>query len=135
MKYGILGTGNVAQVIGTKLIQLGYEVKMGSRNAKNENALNWAKKNGSKATVGTFSEAASFGERIFICVQGIHSIEAITSADPKNFKDKILIDLSNPYIYENGHISLDPNIVAILVLVKKFKNSFLILKLSKLLII
>ena len=108
---------------------------MGSRNAKNEKALNWAKKNGSKATVGTFSEAASFGERIFICVQGIHSIEAITSADPKNFKDKILIDLSNPYIYENGHISLDPNIVAILVLVKKFKNSFLILKLSKLLII
>ena len=50
MKYGILGTGNVAQEIGTKLIQLGHEVRMGSRNAKNEKALNWAKKNGSKAT-------------------------------------------------------------------------------------
>ena len=36
MKYGILGTGNVAQEIGTKLIQLGHEVKLGTRNPKNE---------------------------------------------------------------------------------------------------
>ena len=108
MKYGILGTGSVAQTIGSKLIQLGHEVKMGSRDSKNEKALNWAKKNGAKASVGTFAEAASFGERIFNCVQGIHAIEAITSAGPDKFKDKILIDLTNPYIYKDGHISLDP---------------------------
>ena len=35
MKYGILGTGGVAQVIGDKLIQLGHEVKLGSRTANN----------------------------------------------------------------------------------------------------
>ena len=46
MKYGILGTGKVAQTIGTKLIELGHEVKLGSRSAKNENAVNWAKKYG-----------------------------------------------------------------------------------------
>ena len=108
MKYGILGTGNVAQEIGSELIKLGHEVKMGSRDAKNEKALNWAKKNGAKATVGTFAEAASFGERIFNCVQGIHAIEAITSVGPDKFKDKILIDLTNPYIYVDGHITLDP---------------------------
>ena len=65
MKYGILGTGNVAQEIGSKLIQLGHEVKLGTRNPKNENALNWAKKNGSKASVGTFTEAVKFSDRIF----------------------------------------------------------------------
>ncbi len=108
MKYGILGTGNVAQTIGSKLIELGYEVKLGSRDAKNEKAMNWAKKNRDKASFGTFKEAASFGERIFNCVHGINSIEAITSAGIENFKDKILIDLSNPYIYKDGHISLDP---------------------------
>ena len=108
MKYGILGTGNVAQEIGTKLIQLGHEVKLGTRNPKNENALNWAKKNGSKASVGTFAEAAKFGERIFNCVHGINAIEAITSAGPEKFKDKILIDIANPYNYKDGHISLDP---------------------------
>ena len=108
MKYGVLGTGNVAQEIATKLIQLGHEVKMGSRNANNENALNWAKKNGEKATVGTFADAAAFGDRVFLCVQGIHSIDALTSVGQDNLKNKILIDLSNPYIYQNGHISLDP---------------------------
>ena len=50
----------------------------------------------------------AFWERIFNCVQGIHAIEAITSAGPDKFKDKILIDLTNPYIYKDGHISLDP---------------------------
>ena len=108
MKYGILGTGNVAQEIGRKLIELGHEVKLGSRNAKNENALNWAKKYGPKASVGTFADAAAFGERIFNCVQGIHAIEAITTAGKEKFKNKILIDLANPFNYKDGHISLDP---------------------------
>jgi len=90
---------------------------------------NWVKKNGSKTTIGT--EAASFGERIFNCVHGVNSIEAITSADPKNFKDKILIDLANPYIYVNGHITLDPKYNGNTCFSEKIQNSFLILKLSK----
>ena len=108
MKYGILGTGNVAQEIGTKLIELGHEVKLGTRDPKNEKALNWAKKNGSKASVGTFTETVSFSDRIFNCVKGIHAIEVITSVGPEKFKNKILIDLTNPYNYKDGHISLDP---------------------------
>ena len=87
MKYGILGTGNVAQTIGYKLIELGHEVKLGSRDEKNEKAMNWAKKNGEKASFGTFKEAAIFGERIFNCVQGIYSIEAISSAGVENSKN------------------------------------------------
>ena len=108
MKYGILGTGNVAQVIATKLVKLGHEVMMGSRVSNNENAVNWAKKNGSHAKYGTFADAASFGENVFNCVKGVHSLEALSSADPKNLKGKILIDLSNPYLHKDGHVSLDP---------------------------
>ena len=108
MKYWILGTGNVSQTIGSKLIQLGHEVKLGSRNPNNEAGLNWVKENGNKASLGTFSDAASFGEIIFNCVQGIHSIEALKLSGPENLKNKILIDLSNPFIYKDWHISLDP---------------------------
>ncbi len=50
----------------------------------------------------------SFGERIFNCVKGIHSIDALKLAGINNFKNKILIDLTNPYNYNNGHIILDP---------------------------
>ena len=35
MKYGILGTGDVAHAIATKLTELGHEVMMGARNATN----------------------------------------------------------------------------------------------------
>ena len=108
MKYGVLGTGNVAQTIATKLIELGHEVKMGSRDANNQNAVNWVKNNGKNASNGTFKDAAAFGERVFNCVKGLNSIEALTAAGQDNLKGKILIDLSNPYIYSDGHISLDP---------------------------
>jgi len=38
MKIGILGTGMVGETLGTKFVQLGHQVKMGSRTANNENA-------------------------------------------------------------------------------------------------
>ena len=108
MKYGILGTGNVAQTIATKLIKLGHEVKMGSRDPNNEKAVNWVKINGNKASNGTFSDAVAFGERIFNCVHGINAIEVLSSVNSGNLNGKIIIDLTNPYIYKDGHISLDP---------------------------
>ena len=73
MRYGILGTGDVAHAIATKLIGLGHEVMMGARSVTNEKALSWAKNNGERAFNGTFADVARFGERVFNCVQGIHT--------------------------------------------------------------
>lgn len=41
MKYGVLGTGNVACTIADKLIELGHEVMMGSRSDDNPAAVLW----------------------------------------------------------------------------------------------
>ena len=38
MKYGILGTGDVAHTIGDKLIELGHSVMLGLRTADNPQA-------------------------------------------------------------------------------------------------
>ena len=108
MRYGILGTGDVAHAIATKLIELGHGVMIGARSAANEKAVSWAKSNGERAFNGTFADAARFGERVFNCVQGIHSLEALNAAGKENLNGKLLIDLANPYIYKDGHISLDP---------------------------
>ena len=107
MKYGIIGTGGVAHAIATKLIELGHEVMMGARSATNEKAVSWTKSNGERAFNGTFADAARFGERVFNCVQGIHSLEALHAAGKENLNGKLLIDLANPYIYKDGHIALD----------------------------
>lgn len=108
MKYGVLGTGDVARIIATKLIALGHEVMMGARNAANAKAADWAEANGGRAFNGTFADAASFGSRVFLCVQGIHALEALEAARRDNLISKVLIDLTNPYIYKDGHISLAP---------------------------
>src|SRR3990170_4653628 len=102
MKLGILGTGMVGNAIGTKLIQLGHEVKMGSRTPSNEKAAEWVKANGPKASQGTFADAAAFGEIVFNCTAGTASIEALKQAGERNLQSKILIDISNPLDFSRG---------------------------------
>ena len=55
MKYGVLGTGDVARTIANKLIKLGHEVMMGSRSENNPAAVLWAEQNGERALYGTFA--------------------------------------------------------------------------------
>jgi len=102
VKLGVLGTGIVGKTIATKLVQLGHEVKMGSRTAGNEKAVEWAKANGAKASNGTFAEAAEFGEIIFNCTAGTASLEALKLAGARNLKGKILVDISNPLDFSKG---------------------------------
>ena len=102
MKIGVLGTGMVGESIGSKLIEVGHEVKMGSRTSNNEKAQAWADKNGARASHGTFADAAAFGEVIFNCSKGEHSIEVLNSAGAQNLEGKILADLSNPLDFSKG---------------------------------
>jgi predicted dinucleotide-binding enzyme len=102
MKSAVLGTGMVGDAIGTKLIQCGHEVKMGSRTATNEKAAAWVKKNGTHASQGTFADAASFGEIVFNCTHGVASLEALNLASAHNLKNKILIDIANALDFSKG---------------------------------
>jgi hypothetical protein len=83
MKIAVLGTGIVGNTIGTKLIQLGHQVKMGSRAAKNEKAIAWVKAAGSNASEGSFADAAAFGEIIFNCTLGQASLDALKASAVK----------------------------------------------------
>jgi predicted dinucleotide-binding enzyme len=97
MQIGVLGSGVTAQTIGSKLIQLGHEVMLGSRDEANANAVAWAKdQTGQHALYGTFMNAASFGEIIFNCTLGSASLAVLEQAGAENLKGKILIDTSNP---------------------------------------
>ncbi|WNG58127.1 NADP oxidoreductase [Archangium gephyra] len=102
MKIAVLGTGMVGETIGSKLVALGHEVKMGSRSANNEKAAAWVKKAGAKASQGTFADAAAFGELLFNCTSGSGSLEALNTAGKENLEGKILLDLSNPLEFSKG---------------------------------
>ncbi len=97
MNIGVLGTGVTGQTIASKLVQLGHEVMMGSREEANSRAVTWAKdEDGHHALYGTFMNAAAFGEIIFNCTLGSASLSALEQAGAENLKDKVLIDTANP---------------------------------------
>lgn len=102
MKIGILGTGDVGQVLGAGFAGLGHQVKIGSRNPQQEKVQAWVKKTGANASSGTFAETASFGEIIVLATLGTGTENAIKLAGPKNFSGKIVIDATNPLDFSKG---------------------------------
>jgi len=102
VRVGVLGTGMVGSTIGTKLVSLGHEVMMGSREAGGEKARAWVEAAGAGASEGTFADAAAFGELVFNCTAGIHSLAALEAADPANLAGKILVDVANPLDFSQG---------------------------------
>jgi len=96
MKIGVLGTGATGLTLGSKLVGLGHDVMLGSRDEANPTAVAWAKDLGHNALYGSFMNAAEFGEIIFNCTLGTATISALQLAGEENLTGKVLIDTSNP---------------------------------------
>ena len=101
MKFGVLGSGMVGSTIATKLVSLGHEVKMGSRDAANEKARAWVISAGRGASQGTFADAAAFGEIVFNCTAGVGSLDALKSTGTA-LRGKVLIDVTNALDFSKG---------------------------------
>jgi len=113
MKVAVIGTGGVGQTIASKLISLGHQVMIGTRNVAEKLASHtkdhygnppfaeWHELN-QQVKLGTFAEVAAFGELIINATQGINSVNALKLADQKNLNGKILIDIANPLDFSKG---------------------------------
>jgi predicted dinucleotide-binding enzyme len=102
MKFGVLGSGMVGSTIATKLVSLGHEVKLGSRDATNEKARAWVASAGRGASQGSFADAAAFGEIVFNCTAGVGSLDALRSAGASALRGKVLVDIANPLDFSKG---------------------------------
>ncbi|MFN0140642.1 MAG: NADPH-dependent F420 reductase [Pyrinomonadaceae bacterium] len=100
MKIGILGSGNVAQVLGSGYLGKGHEVMLGTRDASK--LAEWLKRSGKNASVGSFADAAKFGDIVFLSVHATALDRAIDLAGKESFKGKTVIDLSNPMDFTDG---------------------------------
>jgi predicted dinucleotide-binding enzyme len=100
MKIGVLGTGEVGQALGGKLVALGHDVMMGARSADNDKVIGFAERTGGKA--GSFRDAATHGELVVHCARGNSAIDVLRAAGAENLKGKTLIDASLPLDFSNG---------------------------------
>ena len=91
-KLGVLGSGQVAQVLAKGLKAHGYDVRIGSRTASK--LASFAAETGIAA--GTFSDVAAWAEGIVLAVLGRAAEEALRLAGAANLKKKLVIDATNP---------------------------------------
>jgi predicted dinucleotide-binding enzyme len=103
LKIAVLGTGTVGETIATKLVELGHEVMMGSRQAGNEKAATWVAQAGAGASEGDFADAAAHGDDlVFNCTSGTASLQALEAAGAENLTGKVLVDVANPLDFSQG---------------------------------
>jgi predicted dinucleotide-binding enzyme len=93
-KIGVLGSGVVGETLANGFLKHGYEVMRGSRDPQKLGG--WKQKAGEKAQVGTFAEAAKFGDLVVLAVKGNASESAIEQAGVANLQNKTVIDATNP---------------------------------------
>ena len=93
-KVGIIGSGIVGQTLANGFIKHGYQVTIGTNTASKRDELQ-TKTNG-KAIVGTFEDAAKFGEVLVLATKGTAAEAALKAAGTAHFADKTVIDTCNP---------------------------------------
>jgi 8-hydroxy-5-deazaflavin:NADPH oxidoreductase len=102
MRIAVLGTGVVGTTLGSRLVETGHEVRLGSRTAGHEKALTWVDSAGTGASQGTFADAAAWGELVVNATGGLVSIQALRAAGAENLAGKVLLDVSNPLDFSAG---------------------------------
>lgn len=116
MDIGVLGTGGVGQTLSSKLVTLGHDVVMGSRDpaalaSRSEppypGAPSFADWRGENPDVrlATFAEAAAHGELVFLATNGMASVGIVTSIS-EHLAGKVVIDITNALDFSEGYAKL-----------------------------
>lgn len=93
-KIAVLGSGQVGQVLADGFLKHGHEAMRGSREPGKLAA--WQAGAGARAHVGTFAEAARWGDAVVLAVKGTAAEAAIEQAGPEHLAGKTVMDTTNP---------------------------------------
>ena len=113
MQIGIFGTGMVGQTLAAALVAKGHEVMIGTRDP----AATMARQTGTPmdptpfrhwlaanpgVRLGTFSEAARFGEALINATSGGGALPALQAAGEEALGDRVMLDVANPLDFSHG---------------------------------
>ena len=101
-RIGVLGSGDVGQVLGRGLAAAGHEVKLGSRDPGSEKLRRWREDAGDNASTGTFTEAARFAEVGILATIWTGTRNVLDLAGPENLAGKVVVDCTNPLDFSKG---------------------------------
>ncbi|PTN10698.1 NADPH-dependent F420 reductase [Mangrovibacterium marinum] len=98
-RVGVLGSGVVGRALADGFLKHGYQVKVGTRQPGN--LQDWLAEAGESASLGSFEDAARFGDVAVLAVKGSAAEFVLDLAGAANLHGKTVIDTCNP-------ISSDP---------------------------
>ena len=93
-KIGVIGSGQVGEVLANGFLKHGYEVMRGSREPSKLEG--WQNGAGAKASVGDIAATAKFGEIIVLGVKGTAAEAVVEQAGAANLSGKTVLDATNP---------------------------------------
>jgi predicted dinucleotide-binding enzyme len=96
-KVAVIGSGVVGQTLADGFLRHGDEVMRGTRQPNK--LADWQRTAGPKSHVGTFAEAARFGELVVLAVKG-SAAEAALELCGDALTNKTVIDTTNPIAEE-----------------------------------
>ena len=99
MKIGVLGTGDVGRTLAGGLATRGHEVVIGTRDPAAPRIQKLLNGIGRGVRAASFKEATCFGEVVIVAI-GEGLADALQLAGPENFAGKVVLDTSNPLVYE-----------------------------------
>ena len=102
MKVGVLGSGDVGQVLGAGFAAIGHQVKIGTRSPAQDKIRNWVAQVGANASAGSFAETAALGDLLVLATLWSATEEAVRLAGPENAAGKVAIDATNPLDFSGG---------------------------------
>jgi 8-hydroxy-5-deazaflavin:NADPH oxidoreductase len=117
MKVGILGSGDVGRILGKAFLSEGHEVLLGTRDTSKEAVVKWQTENPS-AKLGSFADAAQFGELLVLASLGSAAVDVLNLAGINNLAGKTIIDATNPIEHDAKGMPLADNGV-----IRYFTNS------------
>ena len=95
MKVGILGSGIVGRVLAAGFLKRGHQVMIGTRDSDKPDLQQWIRETPG-VEIGSFEEAARFGDPVLLVTLGRAAEKAIELAGTGNFTGKTVIDATNP---------------------------------------
>src|ERR1700730_16103091 len=99
LKIGVLGSGEVGQVLATSFLKEGHKVMLGTRDPSKDQVVKWKQEN-AKGSAGTFVQTAAFGNVLVLATAGSVVLSVIEMAGKENFQKKLVIDPTNPIAQE-----------------------------------
>lgn len=100
VRVGVLGSGDVGRVLAAGFAALGHDVKIGSRDP--EKLRDWGKAAGTHVSLGTFADAARFGDIVVLATLGTATEDAVRMAGVESFDGKVVVDTTNPLDFSTG---------------------------------